>query len=255
MSILDQWINPYYLEDETVEAIKQSIIAKPVVKYTVLDNFFKEDMLEKLIKHHSLLNFSEEADRRSPENGAWLPYDGAVVFAKKGLHFGSDLFYDDEWHRYLGYLSSTDLKYPCHSEIKLRYHRPEADGFWIHTDSVLRSMVAILYFNKEWKASDGGLLQLWRVDETLSPNAHVVEAPIGRMDCLTQHARIRTSTPGGGFPDKKPHDLVLIDQIVPAYNRLFICNFKHSMAYHSVTPSNGKPRLGFVQWLMDQKGG
>lgn len=255
MRTIDKWVNPYYLQERVVRDIRESITAKPACKYAVLDNFFREEMLEQLIEAHKSLNFSEEMDRRSPKDGSWLPYDGAVVFARKNEHFGSELFYDTEWHRYLCYITDTKLDCPAKAEIKLRWHRPNADGFWIHTDSVIRSMVAICYFNKDWTADDGGLLQLWRVDEVESPHAEQVDSPKGRLDVLTKHKRIKTSTPGGGFPDRRPHDLILIDQVVPAYNRLFVCNFQKELAYHSVTPSNGKARLGFVQWLMENTDG
>jgi len=248
-NILDKWVNDYYLLDNTVENIRQTIIAKPSVKYIVLDDFFKIEMLDRLIEHHHTLKFSEEMDRRAHKTGEWLPYDGAVVFVKPGIHFGSELFFDDEWHRYLAYLCHCNLKFPSTTEIKLRWHRPDADGFWIHTDSTIRTLVAICYFNKEWRVDDGGLLQLWRVDESTVDSVPYVDNPTGRLDILTKYQRIRTSTPGGGFKNCKPHDMVLIDQIVPTYNRLFLCNYQNDPAYHSVTPSNGRERTGFVQWL------
>lgn len=251
MSVLDKWINPYYLMDDTVDNIRESILAKPSIKYAVLDDFFNQDMLDELIKRHADLAFSEEMDRKS-KDGKLLPYDGAVCFAQPGVHFGSELFFDEEWHRYCCYLTDTKLNFPAGTEVKLRYHRKQADGFWIHTDSTIRSMVAIAYFNKNWKLSDGGVLQLWRIDEASDPNAYTVDSPTGRMDFLNHHVRIRTRTPGGGFKDQLPHDLVLIDQIIPVYNRLFLCNFQHSPAYHSVTPSKNKARLGFVQWLFER---
>lgn len=249
MAVIDEWVNPIYLTDRVVADIKESIEAKPIIKYAVLDNFFREDRLDQLIERHKTLRFSVEQDR--VRNGQLLPYDGAVKFADKN-DFGADLFFDDEWHRYCSYLTGTPLTFPAGTEVKLRYHRPEADGFWIHTDSVLRDMVIISYFNIGWTAKDGGLLQLWRVDEELSNSATHVDSPVGRLDCLVYDGhpkRINTRTPGGGFPDGKRHDLVLVDQIVPSYNRVFICDFKKSPAYHSVTPSNGKARTGFVQWL------
>ncbi len=252
MGVIDKWVNPYYLKDNVARDIRESILAKPNAKYAVLDDFFREEMLDQLIEHHKHLEFNEEMDRRSPKSGEWLPYDGAVVFARQNQHFGSELFYDAEWHQYLCYITDTKLECPAHTDIKLRWHRPQADGFWIHTDSVIRSLVAICYFNKQWRSVDGGLLQLWRVDEADAPGTFTVNGPKGRMDFLNKHLRIRTSTPGGGFPDNKAHDLILVDQIVPAYNRLFVCNFQKEFAYHSVTPSNGKARLGFVQWLIDR---
>lgn len=253
MSILDKWVNSYYLQDDVVESIRESILAKPSISYAVLDNFFQTDKLDELIAHHHKLKFSEEMDRRNPKSKEMLPYDGAVCFAQPGIHFGSELFFDEEWHRYCCYLSNASLQFPTLTEVKLRYHRPYADGFWIHTDSTIRSVVMIMYFNKNWLVSDGGVLQLWRIDEAADKHAFAVDNPSGRMDFLTKHKRIRTRTPGGGFADGQYHDLVLIDQIVPAYNRLFICNFQHSPAYHSVTPSNGRERLGFVQWLSPKK--
>lgn len=252
MTTVEKWVNPYYLRADVMFNIRESVLAKPRIKYAVLDNFFKEEALDVLIKAHSQLEFSEEADRRARDTGAWLPYDGSVVFAREGVHVGSDLFYDKQWHEYLCYLTDTSLSCPAKTDIKLRYHRKDADGFWIHTDSVMRAMVAICYFNKDWHHSDGGLLQLWQVDEAEKPGTFIVNNPQGRMDFLHTHKRIRTGTPGGGFPDKRAHDLICVDQVLPAYNRLFICNFQKELAYHSVTPSNGKIRLGFVQWLIQK---
>ena len=250
MSILERWLNPYYLNPTTRENIRQSVLAKPGPKYTVLDNFFRTEMLDELIRQHSFLAFNEEIDRRAPD-GSWLPYDGAVVFAREGKHFGSELFFAPEWHRYLMQLVDCHLPDPIGTEVKLRWHRPDAGGFWIHTDRGDRAMVVIAYFNKGWKVEDGGLLQLWRVDEAQAPGVPQIDgiSPTERLDVLTRYKRIRTATPGGGFPDQCAHDLVLIDQIVPVYNRVFICNYQHDPAYHSVTPSNGKERTGFVQWF------
>ena len=254
MAVIDEWINPIYLENRTVEDIRQSVLAKPIIKYAVLDNFFRTEKLDQLIEAHRHLEFSAEQDR--VRNGQVLPYDSAVCFATPGTHFGSELFFDDEWQRYCCYLTDTKLDFPIGTEIKLRYHRPDADGFWIHTDSTIRSLVIISYFNYEWMVSSGGLLQLWRVDEELSDTAYAVDNPKGRLQFLEtqegQPRRIRTKTPGGGFPDQQSHDLVLIDQIVPTYNRIFLCNFQQNPAYHSVTPSNGRERTGFVQWMFDK---
>jgi hypothetical protein len=245
--MLDAFINPQYLNPDNIENIRQAVLAKPVAKYATLDNFFREDWLAKLIERHEKLQFSEELDRRSRTDGAWLPYDGAVVFAQKDQHFGSDLFYSSDWHNYLCSLVSANIASPV-PEIKLRYHRPMADGFWIHTDSVIREVVCICYFNKHWLLTDGGLLQIWRMDEELSQRAYRVHDTKGRLDFLNNH-RIQTAAPGGGFPDGRVHDLVLVDQIVPAYNRVFVCNLQANPTYHSVTPSGDRARLGFVQWL------
>jgi hypothetical protein len=249
MSTLANWINPYYLRPSTISDIKETIAAKPLVKYTVLDNFFIEEKLEEWIKYHLTLEFSENYDKYTG-NGQMLPYDSAVNFAQKGAGFASELFFDDEWLAYLSDLCG--LAPSKRTEVKQRYHSADADGFWVHTDAVQRNIAAIGYFNKGWKASDGGLLQLWMVDDVQSPSALHVESPTGKMGFLSTHKRLKTMSPGGGFPDNQSHDLVLIDQIVPLYNRLFLANLIAAPSYHSVSPSNGRIRLGFVQWILQQ---
>lgn len=248
-SVLSRWISPYYLRRSTIENIRQSVLAKPSMQYAVLDDFYREEALETLVIAHPGLPFSAENDRRAAD-GVWLPYDGAVHFASRDS-VGGDLFFHVRWHEYCAYLISARLKTPCNTEIKLRYHRPYADGFWIHSDGNIRQFVAICYFNKGWEACDGGLLQLWRLDETLAAGVPEFQATTGRMDFLTHHRRLRTSTPGGGgeYGISGPRDFVLVDQIVPTYNRLFLCNFQSDPCFHSVSPSNAKVRYGFVQWI------
>jgi hypothetical protein len=243
---MNRWINPAYLDPRTIEDIKQSVLAKPDIPYVVLDNFFNVEPFEELIEQHKTLQFSEEADRRTV-SGSWLPYDGAVCWANKD-HVGADLFFSQEWRKYCHNIVGATLT-DNSTEVKLRHHRPKADGFWIHTDSNKHQLVVLCYFGKDWKAKDGGLLQFWRIAEGRAPDTPTIEAPQGRMDFLSKHKRIRTSTPGGGFPDMKPHDLILVDQIVPTWNRIVICSFENVKAYHSVTPSNGRARTGFVQWF------
>lgn len=217
------------------------------MKYTVLDNFFREEKLDQLISYHLGLEFSEFCDKYSHE-GELLPYDSAVNFARQGQGLGSELYYNPEWLQYLADI--CELPFSPNVEVKQRYHAGDAGGFWIHSDAATRNIAAIGYFNKGWKASDGGLLQLWMVDSANDPQTLEVNSPIGRMTMLESLTRIKTQTPGGGFPDNQPHDLILIDQIVPLYNRLFICNNIAAPSYHSVSPSNGKIRLGFVQWVL-----
>jgi hypothetical protein len=253
MQTLSDWINPQYLNSLYFEQLQETVKSKPNTKYLVLDNFFNDNKLKELIEQHKTLEFSEYLDRRTLNDEKILPYDGSVVFANPKIHVGSDLFFNPEWHQYLVKLvnSNYELNHPCHTEIKLRYHRPYANGFWIHTDSIVRKLVIICYFNKNWKYEDGGMLQLWRVDEECSESSFKINNidPELRMDFLANHKRIQTNSPGGGFLDNQIHDLVLLDQILPIYNRVFICDLG-SDVYHSVTPSNGKERTGFVQWLM-----
>lgn len=250
--MLRKWLNPIYLNPEYVRCLHETALSKPVSRYLVLDNFFNEDLLLQMISNHVDLQFREDLDRGSVKTNDLLPYDGAVKFADQG-DFGAELFFCPAWHQYLAYLVSTKLREPGKTVVKLRYHRPEANGFWIHTDSTERSLVAIAYFNRNWLVSDGGMLQLWRVDEVIDPAAPEYSNvnPAARFDFLNCK-RLRTRTPGGGWmkpPLDVAKDLVLIEQVLPSYNRLFVADFQYDRTYHSVTPSTGRTRLGFVEWL------
>ena len=74
---------------------------------------------------------------------------------------------------------------------------------------------------------------------------------IGRLcGVVMASGRPDSSGDGGGLPDERNDvDFVLVDQIVPIYNRVFICNLEENPTYHSVTPSGERARTGFVQWL------
>lgn len=252
---LTQWINPHYLTASGVFDIRESVKAKPDIKYCVLDNFLLPEKLEEIIKHHNTLKFDEAADRTGNDMQI-LPYDGAVKWANQN-DFGSEFYFANEVKSYFCQLLNRLVPPNSGIEVKLRYHKPDASGFWIHSDSVWRSVVAILYFNQRWSASDGGLLQLWRPDEASWNGSKRVDnvKPTERLDILTKHARVRTDTPGGGWPATWPHesrDMILVDQVVPTYNRLFLCDLDANPTFHSVTPSNGKVRTGFVYWLNNQ---
>lgn len=249
--VLSDWVNPKYLSQDGIFDIRESIKAKPDIKYCILDDFFLPHKIEELIKHHATLTFSEAADRT---NGVEvLPYDGAVKWADQ-TDVGHQFYFAEETQAYFCHLLNKFRPQNTSVELKLRWHKPQANGFWIHSDSVWRSVVAIVYFNKGWSVSNGGLLQLWRPDESASSLAVEINSvkPEQRLDCLVGTKRVKTDTPGGGWPKDwtlQSRDMILVDQIVPAYNRLFLCDLDANPTFHSVTPSVGRERTGFVYWL------
>ena len=248
-SMLSKWINPIYLEESYIQLLQQTLAAKPEAKYLVLDNFFKKNKLDELIRRHKHLNFSEKQDMHS-DDGRLLPYDGAVKFMEES-DYGFDFLFSEQWSNYLKKLVSLEYKDETETTVKLRYHKPHAKGFWIHTDSIDWKVVCICYFNKEWKVSDGGLLQIWRPDEcNFDTTPKVRESTDFKMEFLTNNIRLNTDSVGGCNPDDRTSvDFVLMDQIIPAYNRVFISNIEANLTYHSVTPSNERERTGFVQWI------
>ena len=253
MAVLEKFLNPIYLDASYIATLKETLKAKPLSKYLVLDNLLKPEILDQIIIDHQRLEFNEKLDRTGAD-GSWLPYDGALAGCDPNTLIG-ELLYSKEWHHYCLDLMGL-ASYPRRTEIKMRTHKKEATGFWIHSDAHgggggKRDLVSILYFNKDWSAEDGGLLQLWTKDIVDSPDTTtILPAQVtGRLDFLNS-SRLCVR-PAGFWPYPQAHDLVLVDQIIPAYNRLFICNFKAEPAYHSVTPSNGKVRQGIVQWLLE----
>lgn len=248
--ILKEWINPIYLNEEYIEDLKETIKSKPEIKYLVLDNFFIIDKIEKFIEEHEKLVFNDFLDQYSEDGKHQLPYDSALQWIEN-TNYGYELLTSKEWFKYLLNLFSIELKDRCRPEIKLRKHRAHANGFWVHSDSNVRDLVFISYFNKNWKVEDGGMLQLWRIDECRFPGTKKAYPELNRkMTCLN-NTRIN-ARPGGWNCDENGYDLILIDQILPIYNRVFICDLKANPTLHSVTPSNGKERTGFVQWLHNE---
>lgn len=246
MNLLQEWINPIYLNPDYIEDLKQTAKSKPEIKYLVLDNFFNIEKLDKFIEQYDRMIFSEQLDQYTPD-GHQLPYDSCLKWMESD-DYGHDFLSCTDWFKYLLDLFSLKLNPGCWPEIKLRKHRAEANGFWVHSDSCVRDLVFICYFNKKWKVENGGMLQLWRIDEcncneTIRANAELDK----KMNCLN-NVRIN-AFPGGMEHRINGYDLTLVDQVLPIYNRVFICDLTANPTLHSVTPSNSRERFGFVQWL------
>lgn len=246
-NILQNWINPIYLDEYYIKNLKETVKSKPEIKYLVLDNFFIPKKIDNMIKEHESLTFTENLDRYS-HDGTVLPYDSSVYWMTP-KNYCYELLSSPFWFDYILNLFSMTKNKDCYTEVKLRKHRKDSNGFWIHTDSATRDIVFICYYNKNWTVEDGGILQLWKVDECNCENTLIVNGNYRDKMLFLNTSRLNTSSPGGGFEDNESHDLILIDQILPVYNRVFICDLKASPTYHSVTPTNSKERTGFVQWL------
>ena len=247
MSLLKSWLNEQYLDPNYINDLVETMKAKPEIKYLVLDNFFRKEKIDQLIEEHKKLEFSEKLDSIT-HDGEILPYDSAVNWMQPD-NYGYELLFSREWFDYLSKLASYPVSNEYYTEVKLRYHKADAKGFWIHTDSAERNIVFICYFNKNWKVSDGGILQLWRIDECECEDTIVADGTMNYKMTYLNNSRLHTSNPGGGFSDGRSHDLILVDQILPIYNRVFISNLQANPTFHSVTPSADKERTGFVQWI------
>jgi hypothetical protein len=240
--ILQRWIAKPYLTARRVRSLAESAVAKPVDRYLVLDDFFRTDAIDRLRDHCSTLQFVEDVRVINSKK-----YDSDVKFADS-TDVGWDLFNSPDWHSYCANLVGAVLSNQSKHGVKFRYYRPDATGFWIHTDSVPgeRSIEVVAYFNEGWSILDGALLQIWREDETAAPGVRTIEIYDAER---SMGARFHTHTADGVNVNPKARDFVLVDQVVPEYNRLFMCNLQTSAVWHSVTPSRGRPRYGFVQWI------
>ena len=180
-----------------------------------------------------------------------------MVYAEENKHFGSDLFFSKDWHEYVSYIVGSDLLAPGRALVRLRRHDPLAHGFWPHSDWVedtrgRRAAFVLGYFNKNWTLEDGGIFQLWHplpANGDDPATLHRWNDYCGqRLSFLDTGEDIVVEVPVGslGFRKKK---LVLIDQILPEYNRIMICDLTSDPVLHSVSPSRGRLREGFVQWV------
>lgn len=249
--VLRRWINPYYLRPDVIAAVKESSRAKPYCKYAVLDNFFNEAILRAYSEQHCSMEFATDDEG--------LPYDSRWAIARPGESLGAELFYYEPWHRLLAEFTDTELTVGHGAtSVKLRKHDPDSKGFWIHTDRTKRkatvALAALTYLNKDWKESDGAVLQLWA--ESGSSGTLAAEDVEYRWQNLKDerleflNERYSLTTDLVAFEGRRPAELFLIDQILPEYNRLVVTDFVRDPAYHSITPSNGRTRYAIVQWLM-----
>jgi hypothetical protein len=242
MDLLESWIADSYLASERVQALVESSAAKPVARYLVLDDFFRPEAAGRLRDHALKLRFTPD-DRHVNSRR----YECELKQADSS-DVGWDLFSAPEWHAYCAKLVGATISSPSKHGLKFRRHPEDAVGFWIHTDFAPgeRSIIVMVYLNESWRLSDGALLQMWRENETLAPGAPKYELQDPERK-VPHEIRFHTSTAEGVAP--KPRDFVLVDQIVPEYNRLFVCNLQASPGWHSVTPSRGRPRYGMAQWI------
>jgi hypothetical protein len=258
MNKLEKYINPMYLNPEYIAILQETAKSKPVAKYLVLDNFLREDFLEKVIEEHEKLSF--DVNLHKSREGELMPYHGSSAWCQEDSTLGKFL-YSEEWHQYaLNLLNISSLSVKT-TEVELRRHEEYSGGFWMHTDTAgggagPRDLVITHYYNKDWKSEHGGMMQFWRmceVDDPDTPFYGKEDGLKGPMDFYNQ-PRIKT-IPAGDYPfQNTPKDFVLIDQVLPVYNRIVLLNATAGNDYHSVSPSYGKVRQGFVQRLIgDQK--
>jgi hypothetical protein len=244
--VLRRWIEPYYLRPEVIEAKRAAAEAAPIANHVVLDDFFARGAFEELARHHEQLEFVED------DKG--LNFDSSVVFAERGKHFGHELFFSPDWHRYIAYVTGSPLTSPGTSMIRLRRHEADACGFWPHSDQVndhlgRRAAFAVAYFNKGWRLGDGAVFQIWRpIPDDGGADAHRWSDYLGRPLTFLESEDLRVEVPVGslGFQTKR---LLLIEQVLPEHNRILMCDLSAESVIHSVTPSHGRVRTGFVQWI------
>lgn len=244
--VLRNWINPLYLKTDTIRRIRESSLVKPFMRYCVLDDFFNEDVLDAYLEEHKRLPFHLDDPSK--------PYDSSVVYAEPGVHCGTEFYFNPLWqqlsHEYVGGQSMNPDR---QTVVKLRKHEPFTKGFWVHGDrnpANPATAVILMYFNKDWNAADGSLFQLWQPAQYLAPDAEVeytlAEYKGKRFDFLTE--KVTFSIELGDQKMNRAY-VMLLDQVVPAYNRVVFCDFIHNPTYHAVTPGNAKVRWATVQWI------
>lgn len=214
-------------------------------KYLVFDGLFREDKLAYLDAIIDKLDMVEDY----PD----LNYDARAcrIDADLDAH-GLSFFGSAAWHLWLASLAGVDLCNPGQTVLRARVHPPGARGFWIHTDrdsNRPKRIAALLYLNRHWVPSDGGVLQIWRTSPLPAKTRYFTRYLdyVGKpLDFLEASDDIAIEV--GAVQGLEPVRAQLEASISPIRNRLVILNFVEDPCYHSVTPSRNC-RKGLVQWL------
>lgn len=246
---LRKWMAPYYLRPEVIEMKRAAAQAAPIANHVVLDDFFEPSAFEELAARHQQLDFAPD------DTG--LNFDSSVVFADRDTNFGAELFFSPAWHEYIAYVVGVELRSPGASMIRLRRHEAAACGFWPHSDQVSdhlgrRAAFAVTYFNRGWRLQDGAVFQIWRAlpdDGASGAELHRWNDYLGRpLSFLECGEDLRVEVPVGSLGFKIMR-LLQIEQMLPEHNRILMCDLSAESVIHSVTPSHGRVRTGFVQWI------
>ena len=277
--ILKKWINTKYLDQKNIEKLRDDCRSKPHVKYLVLDEIFRPEILDEYFKKHKQLPFKPD-DIGKPD-------DSLVVFGSPN-EIGGELFFHAPWQLLVSQLCGTEIKKAGkETAVKLRKHVGDLKGFWIHTDRAVSNpakIASLVYLNKNWTAADGSLFQIWQALSTeRGGRIKLVEVDYEKAlrGILEQGRKISEfqgiSTLGDLKADFKwddlkgkqldvlneekifpadisamlgieSHQMILLDQIIPTYNRMVLIEFTENPAYHSITPSSGRERYAIVQW-------
>ena len=113
----------------------------------------------------------------------------------------------------------------------------------------------MVYFNKDWKYSKGGVFQIWNLTQVLnqedSIDFYIKDSMSGNMNILEQKKVFAAEVVGRISPIKSQYGRVeLYDEILPEYNRIVICDFVDNPLYHSITPGHQRDRYAVTQWLL-----
>lgn len=128
MSILTEFLNPIYLNQDYINDLKETMRAKPNTPYIVLDNFFKADVLSRIIEEHSDLRFDLHADSTEATNRKIrLPFDGAAADCDSDSVLGK-LLYSKEWYQFCSELVQVKPK-KIIPVIKIRFNAENARGY------------------------------------------------------------------------------------------------------------------------------
>lgn len=198
----------------------------------------------------------------------WKLEDTGIPFIPTEYQVGllneiAELFFSEEWYSFISTLANHE--YGLHNterNMRFKLYSADTQGYWIHTDRFLRNgsinhWGLILYLTKERKAEDGGLFQIWNIEKTLDPTTPIITNTNPEELINQTRVNITGAGPGDSFRDlygdriyqNQTRDMTLVDQIVPTFNRMYLCNFDTNIAYHSITPNVGDDRKAIVQLL------
>lgn len=240
-SKLDHWLRP---EHRNPWPLFQDALARPYGRTLIIDHFLTDEALATIDASFAKRTFT-------PDNEG-LPYDSRSSLVSTDDELG-EFFHDREWIEWLHAALGQSLPDRFGVITSARMNPKEALGFWPHVDDlpgIPRRIAVLIYLTPEWRAEDGGLLQLWQelpAAEALGEPLHWADQLHRRLDVL-DHQRELYLELGGPWYLPKTH-LRLIDQIIPMRNRAVLFALHPERMIHSVTPSRGRERYAILQWI------
>lgn len=168
---ISQVINPKYLSDDAISQLHEQYETAEPFKHLVLENFFTEDVANRLFEHFPSMD-SLKVKRKSlnedkVEDYHFERWDPVFTDARNALR-------SDEWYAKLSSITGIAGLHTTDDNLGSGLHQSANAGYVdVHVDvnvnpakGLWRRINLLIYLNKHWKEEYGGHLEIWNKEMT-----------------------------------------------------------------------------------------